>query len=100
MDSIKRVLKQAILTSTQPKLFGASLIVGLWEKTLLDLEGPKAIKKTKALSYRGGVLKVGVYSKPWLLYLRIRQEVLVMTLNQKLNTTLVKSLRVEKMESK
>ena len=96
MESIKRVLKQAIQTSSHPKMFGASLIVGLWEKALLELEGSKAVDQTRALSFRAGVLKVRVYSKPWLLYLRIKEEILVKALNEKLNTTLVKSLKLEK----
>lgn len=95
MESIKRVLKQNILRSAKPRLFGASLVVGMWEKALVEVEGQVALSKTRAISFRDGVLKINAYSDPWALEVRIKQEIIVKTLNEKLNTSLVKSLKIE-----
>ena|SRR3990167_4105820 len=93
MESIKHLLKSNIVSSPNPKLYGAAFVLGLWEKTLVGVEGEKGRGKTKALSFRGGVLKVQVYYQVWLLEITLREQQLVAAFNQELNSSIVKSIK-------
>ena len=93
VKSLKNVLKENIVKSRKPLLMRASLVLGLWEKALSEIAGEKGKGKTKAISFKDGTLKVGVYYQVWLLELRLREEELTRMLNQKLNSTIVKSIK-------
>lgn len=71
----------------------ASLVLGLWEKVLTELKGDWVKGRTKPISFKEGVLKVGVYHQVWLLELRLREEQILSLLNQRLNSTIVKEIK-------
>lgn len=95
MEEFKKLLKRNIVRSNQAPVLAASLIVGLWEKALIEVFGLEAKGRTRAVSFRSGILKVNVPSKIWVLGLGVREEDLVSTLNKKLSSTVVKSLKLE-----
>lgn len=71
----------------------ASLVLGLWEKVLVELKGDWVKGRTKPISFKRGVLKVGVYHQVWLLEIRLREERLLSLLNQRLNSAIVKTIK-------
>lgn len=77
----------------------ASLVLGLWEKVLVGMKGDWVKGRTKPISFKEGVLKVGVYYQVWLIELRLREEPLLSLLNQRLNSTIVKSIKPVLLES-
>lgn len=93
MESLKKVLKGRIVKSRNPLMLQASLVLGLWEKVLVELKGDWVKGRTRPISFKGGVLKVGVYHQVWLLELRLREERLLSLLNQRLNSAIVKEIK-------
>lgn len=93
MESVKRVLKGRIVKSRDPLMLQASLVLGLWEKVLVELKGDWVKGRTKPISFKGGGLKIGVYHQVWLFEIRLREEQLLSLLNQRLDSTIVKEIK-------
>lgn len=98
MESARQVLKRNIVKSRRPLLWRASLVLGLWNKVVEEVYKEVGRGKSQAISFRDGSLKVAVYYQIWLLELRLREEQLISLLNQKLNSSIVKSIKTVLLE--